>query len=117
MKRKIKFRVFVENQFFFWGFINNQFVGLPNVSGLSQTEVMETSQQFTGLSDKLGKEIYEGDIVNVYDDIGAEKTMGEKFDRYTVKGQDFAFMGFLEDMCGQKKCEVIGNVWENQSLI
>ena len=59
MSRAIKFRQYVDGKWYQWGF------GLPdNGNGFaSPVSLKAPSYQFTGLLDKNGKEIYEGDIV------------------------------------------------------
>ena len=71
--------------------------------------------QYTGLHDKNGKEIYEGDIFN----------MGDKNIRYSVVWHDNGFMGrqfhCLGSYCGLtyfNSCiEVMGNVHEHIELL
>ena len=67
-------------------------------------------QQFTGLLDKNGKEIYEGDIVQWNLEIGAVEYSMEDF-AYIVKYVDtFIYLNDFE-------LEVIGNIFENPSLL
>lgn len=66
--------------------------------------------QFTGLLDKNGVEIYEGDIVR--DILGWEIEV-KWFDRHT------GFIPFAGG-CGEQlseMCEVIGNIYENPGLL
>ena len=70
--------------------------------------------QSTGLKDKNGKEIYEGDIVK--DEYGKnnEVTYGQEYDgddRGTFYHIGFSFNGDSESI------EIIGNVWENPELL
>ena len=75
--------------------------------------------QFTGLKDKNGKEIYEGDILrsihnrDVYDDV--------------IVWRDFSWYGKLLNAeplemtpltdFNESKCEIIGNIYENPELL
>lgn len=86
-------------------------------------------EQDTGLKDKNGKEIYEGDIVNkryvnfaILDSVGVVE-MGELYDsdgwtnssilgwRVCARYEDSSLL----DVCSE--CEVIGNIHENPELL
>ena len=62
MSREIKFRVWDEQNevFRYWGFLPNGFSGIDE-NDMGEGYIKENSEQFTGLTDKNGKEIYEGD--------------------------------------------------------
>jgi uncharacterized phage protein (TIGR01671 family) len=79
--------------------------------------------QFTGLYDKNGKEIYEGDILNItnrYDDYeiyaSIEWDNEEARWGYCKKDGDDVEVGSLYDI-GANEYEVIGNIYENPNLI
>ena len=78
--------------------------------------------QFTGLTDRLGKEIWEGDLLKYEDEVAG--VYSESF--YTVSWSDGGF--YLEssedteyDMAAQSSftdhCEVIGNLYEHPDLL
>ncbi len=75
--------------------------------------------QFTGLRDKDGKEIYEGDIIQKRmdgDDSRILETIVMEWvpEQWTEEG----FMtGFSQLWTTAEQYEIIGNVWENPELI
>ena len=113
MNRKIKFRAWIYNKtnpdlvpkmVYQDGIYSN---GLPLFG--SEFENAETAElmQFTGLKDKNGKEIYEGDII----ELAKESSVYDYPYRLLVEWQDNGF-NF------QSKCSwyVIGNIYENPEL-
>ena len=110
--REIKFRQWMGSQYHYWGLDGNEFIGPANFG-------RTLNQQFTGLRDKNGKEIYEGDIVNYGD-----YSDGSGPCDYVVEwsAEDAAFEGRaiheLDMVTGlDPSGEVIGNIYENPGLI
>ena len=86
--------------------------GLETHDHLSEYVVM----QYTGLKDKNGKEIYEGDILSHPDD----GTFFFKFDGCELYpswiGEDYCDDS-MRDLWRSCKFEIIGNVFENPELL
>ena len=97
-------------------FINSKrFLGCSNEfrihepkTGLESDVIPETVGQFTGLNDKNGKEIYDGDILNV-DGVYLKVWYSEKEACY--------FLGNLILSASASHREIIGNVFENADLV
>lgn len=140
MNRKIKFRG--KNKYIGWVFgqlaygLNGETyiieeVELDNSYGLEETilyPVMwhrvdpETVGQFTGLYDNAKKEIYEGDIVKVNDEIIAEVIWENDYLGYFLYvNEENSIDSFengeqpLYDYWGS--IEVIGNIYDNPELL
>ena len=109
MNRVIKFRA--------WDGIDhmsNPFTLQDVQNGVIQFASDSKVMQFTGLHDKHGKEIYEGDIVKGQ---YGEKEIVElrKFYNYNSEGGCEGFGWATETDI--EKCEVIGNIYENPELL
>jgi len=98
--REIKFRQWARGRFHYFGFTEpGCFIGPIT----SNEEAHANTHQFTGLRDKNGKEIYEGDIVK-----GSAGWLPVEW-----RGAQWGFSNVMWN----EKIEVIGNIHENPELL
>lgn len=92
--RELKFRQWIEKskQFHYWGFFEDRFESPATGSSVTFADAHRCSHQFTGLHDKTGKEIYEGDVV----DLQGGYLIGDIF-----SGQSRDFQGVVEFIEGR----------------
>lgn len=102
--RTLKFRIFNKKLKSYID-INSSSIMIDELNNLNDNLIVE---QFTGLHDKNGKEIYEGDIVT--DGVGKFKII---YDLKLAGYQPYCI--FRDDP--ENYCEVIGNIYENPELI
>lgn len=82
----------------------------PNATKMREEWDELVWMQFTGLLDKNGKEIYEGDVVQFGSVVGPVGFEGGKF--------VVAYKMKMEGKCDVPSlCEVIGNIYENPNLL
>ena len=82
----------------------------------------KTIGQYTGLKDKNGKEIYEGDIVKINDEIVAKVIWDNDYLGYFLYTDEKNSIEYFEN--GEQplydywgSIEVIGNIYENHELL
>lgn len=112
--RVLKFRQANKNnkQVYYWGLVNNEWI-----RPLIQPNYIhpEKSDQYTGLKDRNGKEIYEGDSFKYY----PYQSLPE------IGNVIFKDACFIYNICGDEymlselnnQIEIIGNIHENKDLL
>jgi uncharacterized phage protein (TIGR01671 family) len=79
--------------------------------------IPETVGQFTGLTDKNGVKIFEGDIVKTETDKPMKVSWNTRFASYCLNRKGWAFSHFFGEACDPDQVEVIGNMHDNPELI
>jgi hypothetical protein len=117
-QREIKFRVWNPKfkEFNYWGFMDGHFKGPPTGSHLT-IEDCSKSDRFTGLLDKNGKEIYQGDKITWS---GASDfcvvIWSGRFAGFGLRMNGWLHTHFFNEAVDPNECEVIGHIYSSEQL-
>jgi uncharacterized phage protein (TIGR01671 family) len=118
--RDIKFRQFINERMVPFGFFPERHGGFSFTCAQNNRIDKYPVMQFTGLQDKNGVCIYEGDIIRDHVGIGSVQYMN-KYATFRVKYSNPVGRGklFLDyNIKGERESiEVIGNIYENLEVL
>lgn len=122
--REIKFRRFntINNEMVSWDTLcgetyayDGQGSAIPTPLGILNDD--ENWMEFTGLQDKNGKEIYEGDILNDEDGIYLVRNCRMGFEWFGLSGDSIKNSIYSGDWTIDITGTIIGNIHENPELL
>lgn len=131
MKREIKFRAWDSvNEKWLWPYPDGfSVIGEVTVFDLLKQQTPEPDIyggieicQFTGLHDKNGQEIYEGDIIQMKDEFNTKYNRlvvyVNQSGRYHLEKTLYEnIREAITDIAGRNRAEIIGNIYENPELL
>jgi len=101
----------INGDFHYWGYMDDGFIG-----PMGKNEAVGDSEQYTGLRDKNGVKIFEGDIMQYHGDDAVREVKWEQSTcSFCCFGRLCQF--HLDSDDGSGHLLVIGNIHENPELI
>lgn len=73
--------------------------------------------QFTGLTDKSGVNIFEGDICRDSEGKYMVVSWSKKFASWVLNRKGWAFSHWFGESCNPEDVEVVGNIYDNPELL
>jgi len=112
MKREIKFRAWTGEEM-----ISPDYISRDGFAYYKENSIpckVNTIMQFTGLKDKNGIDIYEGDVLNCDNEFIFIKYLGCSFEGHFIKSNKLLIPIRNNNY---SKWEIIGNIYENPELL